>query len=343
MSFKTHVTLATLACALACSSGPAGESAFTSAGSGGSDPGSGGGSGSGSGPGGVGGGIGVPDAGGSAPLNVRIQRQGLVVDIVTIACGETCAEVEAVVMGGYKPYSFTWEDGSTNPVRRICPSALTEYEVSVTDAGAGSGEFPRPPQTVKARVSSEVLECPPDAGPPDTGVPPTGLCVDNPSFEGTPGLTEFTGFTAPPWVICDPPGSPDIRNDAIGWSAPGQLPTHGATYLEILWLGAAWRETLSAPLCAPLVSGREYSFKIDLSWQGWVEGASAGRLEIWASSASCGEEQLLWTSPRLPQTWQNYCVTFTAQQAFTHLQLKPTEQRTGVLADNIVPVARCTP
>ncbi len=61
--------------------------------------------------------------------------------IVTIACGEGCAEVEAVATGGQAPYTFTWEDGSTNPVRRICPSAMTEYEVTVTDAGVSGGEF----------------------------------------------------------------------------------------------------------------------------------------------------------------------------------------------------------
>ncbi len=100
---------------------------------------------------------------------------------------------------------------------------------------------------------------------------------------------------------------------------------------------------MSTPLCSPLVAGAEYSFKIDLSWQGFIEGATAGRVEIWGSNAQCGEEQLLWASPRVPETWQNYCVTFTAEQAFTHLQLKPAEQRTGVLIDNIVPVARCAP
>src|SRR5262249_35061120 len=152
----------------------------------------------------------------------------------------------------------------------------------VTDTGSSSGEIRRSPQTVRASLMAQVVQCPPDGGaapppappaPPPPPPPPGELCLSNPSFEGTAQLTEFGGFNAPPWVICDPPGSPDIRNASIGWTTPGQDPTDGSTYLEILYLSQVWRETLAAPLCAPMVAGKSYSFQIDLSYQGLIEGS----------------------------------------------------------------------
>jgi hypothetical protein len=104
-----------------------------------------------------------------------------------------------------------------------------------------------------------------------------------------------------------------------------------------------WRETVGEPLCTPMIAGKQYSFRIDLSYQGLIEGSTPGRLEVWASQTSCGEDQLLWTSPVVPHTWQTFCATFTPQQAFTYLQLKPADVGGGVLVDHIVPVAQCPP
>lgn len=111
----------------------------------------------------------------------------------------------------------------------------------------------------------------------------------------------------------------------------------------MLYLSQVWRETVGEPLCAPMIAGKQYSFELDLSYQGLIEGSTPGRLEVWASRASCEEDQLLWTSPVAPHTWQTFCATFTAQQAFTYLQLKPADIGGGVLVDHIVPVAQCSP
>jgi hypothetical protein len=62
-----------------------------------------------------------------------------------------------------------------------------------------------------------------------------------------------------------------------------------------------------------------------------------------ASSVSCGEDQLLWTSPTLSLTWQTYCATFTAAADYGYIKLEPADPETGVLVDNIVPVATCAP
>src|SRR5688572_20132739 len=63
-----------------------------------------------------------PDGGGSNAFTAHIEHHGAPVTIVAL-CTNDCAEVEAVASGGYRPYTFVWEDGSTNPVRRLCPTA----------------------------------------------------------------------------------------------------------------------------------------------------------------------------------------------------------------------------
>jgi hypothetical protein len=207
--------------------------------------------------------------------------------------------------------------------------------VTVTDTGIASGELPRAPETTRATLTA-MTSCTPDAG--------ASLCVVNPGFEGKAAINELGGFNAPPWSVCDPPGSPDIRNASVGWTTPGPDPTQGATYLEILWLAQPWRETVGEQLCAPLAKGRSYSFQIDLSYyQGTVEGVPPGRLEVRASNAMCGEDQLLWTSPNVGLKWHTYCVTFTAASDYAYIKLEPADQETGVLVDNIVPVAACPP
>ncbi len=73
-------------------------------------------------------------------------------------CAGECADVQAVATGGHPPYSFSWNDGSTNPMRRVCPTSNTSYDVKVSDTGT-AGEFPRPPETVDVPLAANVLAC----------------------------------------------------------------------------------------------------------------------------------------------------------------------------------------
>lgn len=278
--------------------------------------------------------------GGAAPgFTVRIRHQETDVTSFPLPCGGGCADVTAVASGGKEPYSFVWEDGSTSAERRLCPGASTTYEVIATDAGVTGGEFRRDPLQARATVRAELQRCIPDGGPP----PAQKLCLSNPSFEGTAVITEFGGFTAPPWSICDPPGSPDIRSATQGWSVPGPEPAEGASYLNLLWWRELWIETVAEPLCEPMMAGKTYSFEVDVAWQGWIEGVTNGQVEFWASHALCGEDQLLWKSPVADSAWKRHCVTFTAEEAYGFIQLRPATLRTGVIVDNIVPVEKCGP
>jgi hypothetical protein len=151
-------------CVVGCSAGTGGPADFVSGsgGTGGAAPGAGGGAATG-----AGGLIDVGDASASRSLSAHIERDRLEIEFVTLACAGECADVVAVARGGFAPHAYAWEDGSTNPARRVCPNATTSYLVTVTDSGNDSPEFHRPPQTARASLTANVLQCPnPDAGPP---------------------------------------------------------------------------------------------------------------------------------------------------------------------------------
>jgi hypothetical protein len=98
------------------------------------------------------------------------------VKIVVLACAGDCATVEAIATGGHAPYTFAWEDGSTNATRQICPAANASYTVKVTDT-ATTGEFAQPAETVQVPLAANVLACSEAGTGSDAGhvvVPATG-------------------------------------------------------------------------------------------------------------------------------------------------------------------------
>jgi hypothetical protein len=99
------------------------------------------------------------DAALSGALDAYIEdSKHIAVTFVTLSCDGGCATVQAVGAGGEPPYSFAWEDGSSNAVRKVCPTSTSSYTVTVTDTGS-SGEFPHAAETAKASVTAAVLEC----------------------------------------------------------------------------------------------------------------------------------------------------------------------------------------
>jgi hypothetical protein len=137
--------------------------------------------------------FGTSDATAAGTLDAHIEENHVVVSIVTLSCAGSCANVEAVATGGHPPYTFAWEDGSTNPARQVCPTANASYRVNVSDTGA-SGELARAMQTVQASFKADVLACP-DGGTGTcdslvAGVSPTGA---NPSGVWSYGWTSTLG------------------------------------------------------------------------------------------------------------------------------------------------------
>lgn len=283
------------------------------------------------------------DAGVSRALSAHIENgSGVTVEFVTLSCSNDCADVVAVAKGGFEPYRFNWEDGSTDATRHVCPTATTSYQVTVVDGGQASGELRRAPQTVTAALTANVIRCP-DAGPGSDGdaavVPPGNpgeFCIENPGVEGTPGVTEF-GFDLPGWKVCTV--TPDV-----GPSLSSAPPSQGATYLALMDAGGVLNETAETSFCSPLEPGHEVAFSVDVGVSSW--GAGPGHLEVWGGSTTCAPAELLWTSPVVndTNTWHTFCATFTPSKSAAFLVLKPVKEGalgSYLMVDDFVPKATC--
>ena len=76
------------------------------------------------------------DAADTQGLDAYIEQGPVAVKLITLSCAGECATVQAVGTGGNPPYSFAWENGSTNPVRQVCPSSSVTLNGAVSDASA---------------------------------------------------------------------------------------------------------------------------------------------------------------------------------------------------------------
>jgi hypothetical protein len=273
----------------------------------------------------------------------------VVIELVTLSCAGECANVLAVAKGGHEPYAFRWDDGPSDPARRLCPEKTSTFSVSVTDSGYSTPEFQRAPETRRAAVTTEMLGCSgkPDGGA-DAGAP--GLCLKNPSFEGVVTQNQFSAFEAAPWNSCYAGGF--ITYSAIAdatlwpqfaWAFPPAA--DGATYLalgqQLFTSGRA-----SQVLCHPIPAGDSFSFLVELAQAPRRDGAAAAAdqaIEV-LGGTECAEDEVLWTSPQLSTAWTTYCVTVRPTKAMASLGFRargtPGAEMEG-LVDNLVPVTRC--
>jgi hypothetical protein len=134
------------------------------------------------------------DGGPSGAFDASIQENHVTVKFITLSCAGDCATVEAVATGGYPPYTFAWDDGSTSARRQVCPTASTSYHVQVSDTGL-TGEIARPAESVQLPLTANVLACSDGGatGPCDSvaaGFVPGGA---NPSGRWSYGYTATLG------------------------------------------------------------------------------------------------------------------------------------------------------
>jgi hypothetical protein len=74
-------------------------------------------------------------------LKLRFRSNGQIVsEVLELACGEQCSEIEVLVEGGTPPYDIRWEDGAKGAKREVC-AGEGPLAVSVKDSGESSGEF----------------------------------------------------------------------------------------------------------------------------------------------------------------------------------------------------------
>jgi hypothetical protein len=290
------------------------------------------------------------DAAGAQGIDAYIEQGQVAVRLITLSCAGDCATVQAVGTGGYPPYTYAWENGSTNPVRQVCPASDTAYSVKVTDTG-GSGENLRPPQTAGASVTADVLACP-DGGPGDAAaVLSTDGCVGgfvNPSIDGTPqtavgGAWDASGWTQCP-CLCPTMGDPSyLANQST--SALGQYypaPSAGQTYAVIPIKPGFTTTGFGQQFCAPAAAGT--SFRIDAMLLDPSPPGTTFALAVYGGEAVCNESgTMVWAAASLTQSWTTYCVTLAqATPAITFNGAYNNPAATAlILIDNIVPVSSC--
>jgi hypothetical protein len=250
----------------------------------------------------------VGDASGAeGGLDAYIAQGKVAVKLITLSCAGSCATVQAVGTGGSPPYSYIWENGTTNPVRQICPTADTGYSVSVTDTGE-SGELSRPSQTAKASVTADVLDCP-DAGAVDAG---SDSVVDAGS--------DSTGEEGP---SCGDPGSSPWSGCVTAYAGiVGPDPTADAIDM---FCGEQTLTSRAESVCLPKALLPGHSYSVTANYQDGTVTGPLPQSGVFASTGSCevGPAVIPMQSwPLLPPPYygifsQSAC--FTADARYTHL------------------------
>lgn len=306
-------------------------------------------------------GVTTGDASGVPTFDAYIESDHVALSFVTLACESDCATVEAVATGGTPPYSFVWDDGSTNPQRQVCPTSSTNYHVTATDTGT-VGEFTQAPQSVRVPLTADVLACP-DGGAWDAG---SGACTSpflNPLLEGTPGLPVLSSASFPSWTVCAATdvcvGSSTLDGTAgsyEGWIFPGASDDAG-TYACVHSAGGLFPPGggVGQPLCSPVAASDTFTFKVDaMQAQPQTQGTDGTTLftsfylEVLGGDDPCTGTNVLWTSPPLTTSWTTYCVTIQPAQTTRSLTFEPTGDPSSpsgaqglLLLDNIEPAASC--
>jgi hypothetical protein len=104
----------------------------------------------------------APGSSGSSSnaLSVGVQDiAAMKIEILTLQCAGDCADIVAVARGGNPPYTFAWEDGSSDPRRRVCLEASAKLSVSATDTSVAADEFSYEAKTATTEVTARVLSC----------------------------------------------------------------------------------------------------------------------------------------------------------------------------------------
>lgn len=281
----------------------------------------------------------APDGGSStavssAPLSLTFVSGGKRASELVVSCPDTCADVELAAMGGMPPYVFSWEDAAAGAMRSYCPTADGTLRASVRDAHGDE----RSATLAVRRLACTVGQ----------------ICADNASFEGSPirGPEWLTTaqLGAAPWDDCRASGSvsasalPRIVDLTSGDEFPAS--SDGDTYLYVPARGDS-HAAVAQNLCAPLVRGSSYAFKIDLAYAAEDRNGvpiEPGRVEVYASSGSCQRDTLLWTSPALRTAWRTYCIAFEPHQNMSALVFSataPAGADAAVFIDHLVPVTSC--
>lgn len=168
---------------------------------------------------GGGGQFGGRDGDTSAALDAYIEQGDIAVAIVTVSCANGCANVKAVATGGHPPYTYAWDDGSTDPARTVCPTSNASFHITVTDT-ARTGEFASPASTVEVPLKAKVLACPDGGAAGDGAAGESGGAVTVPS-------------TADVWLAGQASGAM-LKSDISPVATPDVAPTNSPVEVPVV-------------------------------------------------------------------------------------------------------------
>ena len=275
-------------------------------------------------------------ASGAVPRDGAIPRALL--RVTPSDCGR-CFDLVADGAGGTPPYLYQWEDGSRSQARRVCVAGGQKKDVTVVvqDARAASSA----PSTTQLAPEDVDAACEP------AGVSSQRLCIQNPSFEGSPAVNTGQNFDAVPWSACSNDSSmantPDIGSDALVVIGNVPKPTNGLTYLA---LGQG--EQVSQALCEDVQGGSVLYLKLDVTRVDLTPGDTTKMfLELYGGiAADCSQRQLLWASPALASSWTTYCIPLRPREFMNQLSLRAKTDVASAFpeyltVDNLVPVDQC--
>lgn len=173
--------------------------------------------------------------------------------------------------------------------------------------------------------------------------------LDNPSFEGPPGIS----ISPPTWIPFDPVSTPDTEPlDCDNYSA-----SDGDTYLTLVAHGSSSTrpnimENCQSTLSNPLIKGRCYTLSMDLAsrddlghyeWgEGFIFYRAITKLRIYGSnSISEKGELIVETTPVTNITWETLSLTVRPENDISFLILEVVFEESGaengnILIDNLI-------
>jgi hypothetical protein len=143
---------------------------------------------------------------------------------------------------GTPPFSFLWSTGDTTQTINVCPTANTDYWVTITDSSLCSSSDTVTVTVVDVRCgndSTKVLVC---HAPPGNPANAHTICISPNAVPAHLAHGDVLGSCAPP---PPPPCSVDLGNDGSFCSADNIQLDAGPGFVSYLWSDSSTAQTLT--------------------------------------------------------------------------------------------------
>ena len=163
------------------------------------------------------------------------------------------------------------------------------------------------------------------------------ILLENPSFDGAPGVGMVFGNLPDGWYDCAFQDEPSVDLLPIPGGGSFQVtkqPLDGKTYLGMVVRNDGTWQMIGQQLKRPLEAGGVYSFSVFMCYSDiytnihWYSGqmtnyATPATLRIWGGKIGCNRQELLATSQVVKnEDWEEFKFTLSPSQNYTHLILE---------------------